>query len=570
MRVKLPGQKQGTLIKGLEISKSVGHFQAETNSDSGREMNEGPETGTRKDLVTETLFNLGTSANRTNKSLFGVPETARLFTLETPLSRKTLSDEEKQASDESMWQTGSGMFGTLKDEKQQASVEIIRRSVESLNTSNLFSSRANIPPGGTPSNKKQPAGHSDEVPLRCEITEVSSLNRSGPEHAPSGPLQPEASVRPLKTGRSPRSLASASGKQSPQVSNNNQFLNPASALSVSLRSVSSTTSSRRSQKTPPTTRNPEVLSTGEQTPPSEFSDDSCRSSPCDDEPDSDDNSSALMPWTPLSRYNHDSNTGAVIQRSPPGAVDLIWEWRLAPRTEKLFVDYWIWKCVTKDLTKNEESAGYIYAFQVTDPQGSDFVKIGKAKTVKDRMRDHEVCYGKCNRIYPPQGESAVQVPHYARVEKLIHFELMQHALWMEMCPKNRFKHKKHREWFEVGQQHAIAVIRKWSDWVKNSPYEQTILTGEELEVKREKEAKRKEAKRGTKEKGTRRGKKSGNHEGQGTSSPKVWHLKYMDLDDLMSLCSPLCHSLPQEDDEDIEDIETRTSRSASALVLQSD
>jgi T5orf172 domain len=23
------------------------------------------------------------------------------------------------------------------------------------------------------------------------------------------------------------------------------------------------------------------------------------------------------------------------------------------------------------------------------------------------MRDHEVCYGKCNRIYPPYGESAV-------------------------------------------------------------------------------------------------------------------------------------------------------------------
>jgi hypothetical protein len=203
MRMKLPGQKQGTLIKGLETSKSVGHFQAERNSDSGRETDEGPETGTKKDLATETYFNLGTSANPVNKNMFRVPETARLFTLETPLPRKTLSDEEQQASDQSMWQTGGGMFGTPRDEKQQASIEIIRRSVESLNTSDLFSSRADIPPDGTASNKKQQAGHSDEAPRRHEITKVSSLNRSGPEHAPSGTLQPETSVRPLKTGRSP-------------------------------------------------------------------------------------------------------------------------------------------------------------------------------------------------------------------------------------------------------------------------------------------------------------------------------------------------------------------------------
>jgi hypothetical protein len=58
--------------------------------------------------------------------------------------------------------------------------------------------------------------------------------------------------------------------------------------------------------------------------------------------------------------------------------------------------------------------------------------------------------------------------------------------------------------------------------VNNSPYKETVLTGEELEVKRKKEAKGKEAKKAAKGKGTKREKKSGNHEGQRASSPKIW------------------------------------------------
>lgn len=564
LRVKLPGQEQGTLIKGLKTSKSVGHFHAEMNGDSGKEMDGGPGTGTKNDLATEALFKLKTSANCGSKSIFESPALELLF----PWNKT--SDGEQQASDGSMWQTGGGMFGTPKDEKQKA-CEIIRRSVESLKTSELFSSRADIPLDRTASDKKQQASHSDEAPLRHEITKVSSPNRSGPEHPPSGPLQPETPVRPLKTSRSPPSAAITSGKQGPQVSNKKQFLSPASALPVDLRSVSSTTPSRRSPKTPQITWDPEVLNTSEQTPASELSDDFCRSSLCDDEPDSDEDSSSLMPWIPSSRYDHDSNTGTVIPRPSPGGLDVIWGWKPAPQREKLSVEYWVWKCVSQDLTKNEESAGYVYAFQVTDPQGNDFVKIGKAKTVNDRMRDHEVCYGKCNRIYPPQGESAVLVRHYARVEKLIHFELMAFAMWMELCPKNRFKHKRHREWFDVTQQHAIAVITKWSDWMNNSPYEETVLAEEEKEAKRQKEAKRKEVKRGkeakngAKEKEASWGKKSGNHESQGASASKVWRLKPMDLDDFMDICIPLLYKAEDEDGEDIE-----MNRSASALVLQSD
>lgn len=159
------------------------------------------------------------------------------------------------------------------------------------------------------------------------------------------------------------------------------------------------------------------------------------------------------------------------------------------------------------------------------------------------MREHEVCYGICNRIYPPQTESAFLVRHYARVEKLIHFELMGRAMWMELCPKNQVKHQKHREWFEVERQHAIAVITKWSDWMNNSPYEEINRTEKEVEVKRGKRGKQaeqgKEAQDGPQGTVAKGEKESGNHEIQAASALKVWRLKPMSVGDLRDICSPV-------------------------------
>jgi T5orf172 domain len=565
-RVKPPGQKQGTLIKWLETSKSVGHFQAGLNGDSGKEVDGGAETSKKKDLVTDTSFKSETSANPASRGIFEA--TARLFTFEAPIPRNKTSNKEQQTSDGSTWRTGRGVFGTPEHEKQQSSVEIIRQSVESLKPSELFNSSADTPLDRSASDTNQQTSHADEAPLRHEATKLSSLNQSGPEYLSSGPLQPETPVRSLKTGRSPQSAATTSGKQGPQHSKKNQFLSP-SALSVDSYSVSSTTPSRCSSKEPTVTRDSEGPDTGEQTPASELSDGSCRSSLCEDEPNSDDDSTCLIPYTPPSRRDHDPNTGAVIPRPSPGAVDGIWIWKWAPRRQKLCVDYWVWKGVCRNLTKVEQSAGYIYAFQVTDPQGNDYVKIGKSKTVDARMRDHQVCYGDCTRIYPPQGESAVRVSHHARVEKLIHSELVMRAVWMDLCPKNQVKHKTHREWFDVKQQHAIAVITKWSHWMNNSPYEEIVLTEEEIEAKRKTKAKGKEAKgkeaKGKEAKGkeAKLEKKSEIHKSQGISASKVWQLKPMDPNDLRNICLPLRY-------EDSEDVEARMNRSSSTLVVQSD
>jgi hypothetical protein len=71
----------------------------------------------------------------------------------------------------------------------------------------------------------------------------------------------------------------------------------------------------------------------------------------------------------------------------------------------------------------------------------------------------------------------VPVDHAYRVECLIHAELVERAMLLERCPRCRQRHNSHGEWFDVEERHAIAVIRKWSEWMGSSPYEEKRSTG---------------------------------------------------------------------------------------------
>lgn len=87
------------------------------------------------------------------------------------------------------------------------------------------------------------------------------------------------------------------------------------------------------------------------------------------------------------------------------------------------------------------------------------------------MKEHQRCYGECERVFPRAHEKFVIVDHAGRVEKLIHAELAQHAMSIDQCP-NKHKKNGHSEWFDVKEEHAIQVIRKWTEWMRSVPYEQ--------------------------------------------------------------------------------------------------
>ncbi|RAO73445.1 uncharacterized protein BHQ10_009457 [Talaromyces amestolkiae] len=129
--------------------------------------------------------------------------------------------------------------------------------------------------------------------------------------------------------------------------------------------------------------------------------------------------------------------------------------------------------------------GYVYLYQV---EGNErFVKIGwTADSVKVR---HEKWAFDCNRntttLYPTL-ESATRVPNARRVEALCHEELY-HCRITISCKGCL---KKHTEWFETSPTEAIAVIKKWSNWITTRPYQLLQLEPKVKLALKEKEMRR--------------------------------------------------------------------------------
>jgi hypothetical protein len=120
----------------------------------------------------------------------------------------------------------------------------------------------------------------------------------------------------------------------------------------------------------------------------------------------------------------------------------------------------------KRLSADDQKNGYLYIYEVEGNKG--FVKIGY--TTRSIRKRHEEwgfdCNRKSNPLFPIPSIKPALVPNARRVEKLCHAELKhrQAIIYCQGCLKT------HEEWFESSPTDAIAVIEKWSAWMKKEPY----------------------------------------------------------------------------------------------------
>lgn len=263
----------------------------------------------------------------------------------------------------------------------------------------------------------------------------------------------------------------------------------------------------------------------------------------------DDSLSIFALESPSPDHDRRSLSTALIPHPSSGSHDVIWNWSM-PKRRMLMLPafFWIVQALCKDLTPNEIWDGYIYAFRVEDPQGENYMKIGRGKDIKRRIKEHKICYGELRQMYPVEGQKPVEVYHAGRVEHLVHAELTQHAIELERCPKAQQRHKSHSEWFDVEERHATAVIRKWSQWMSGSPYEESPSTGITQSLK----AKSPNSKSP--------GAKSSKSTSLETLTPTTWRLRNMEPNDIMKMCWPLDMSAEMLDDNGIDEVGTSLRR----------
>lgn len=120
----------------------------------------------------------------------------------------------------------------------------------------------------------------------------------------------------------------------------------------------------------------------------------------------------------------------------------------------------------EELDDDDQKKGYLYVYEVEGNEG--FVKIGYT-TRSIKKRHEEWCFD-CNRqpipLFPIPADKAALVPKARRVEALCHAELSHRRIiiYCYGCLKT------HEEWFEVSPTEAIAVIEKWTAWMRKEPY----------------------------------------------------------------------------------------------------
>ncbi|KAJ6035855.1 hypothetical protein N7540_000134 [Penicillium herquei] len=149
------------------------------------------------------------------------------------------------------------------------------------------------------------------------------------------------------------------------------------------------------------------------------------------------------------------------------------------------------KLVIKPLNKTEvQKRGSIYIFW--QQPNFRYLKIGRSKDTDKRLKEWGTQCKKDMMVYYPDrsketSESSPdqrKLSHIARVEELIHLELMNYRRFEPRCPGCD---KKHIEWFEVSKEHALRVVRKWSVWMETLPYVKSIKNGEEEWILRDQE-----------------------------------------------------------------------------------
>jgi T5orf172 domain len=556
------GLKQGTLMNWLKISKSTGNLN----------------TDTARDIGTDTKRALGTESKRNEDDQFVVPEGAFGFTIRAsrPFNGAP-SDVKQPALNQDVWphfdfqevSSSPRLFTTSLEEAHPTPLingTPQRRGPAAVPSVNWFFSKSLATPSPFHGREAALSGdlsdlnfHSNLSPLHggeaaspsgivhsSPITDLLRLRNSASGNAAlsghlregkiaSRPFQPETPVR-RKEGDRTQSVNTISAERQGPIDRNTYRLPSQTSTLIAWNNsappkVSSTHLPKIRLPSPNTDEDSEdsqtyhsASSTSPHTPyrlripGSQEGDEYFGSSPpFNEESGVEDDSLALVLSSPSPARRRKSVSRALIRSPSPGGLDVIWVWTIAERRKKMTqAFFWIAQHLRRDLTQTEIPARYIYAFKVKDPQGKDYVKIGVASNTKRRIKDHKRCYGECHQIYPPQGEESVLVDHASRVESLIHAELVEQAMLLERCPRYQQKHTCHSEWFDVEERHAIAVIRKWTEWMNTSPYEKKHIAG----------------------------------------MGQKWRLKILEQNIMMKLCWPLDPWATMRDDKDIDDIGT--------------
>ena len=563
------GQKQGTLISWLKTYQTAGYLKTDTTPDIGAEMKRELGTDTKRDVETDAKTNPRTATNPASEQVFN-------FTFRAPSPLGGTFSVAKQPAPNQEVRPPFDFFKVAASSKPLTTT--LHEAAHPVPLSN--GTPQHLSAGATPSvnpfiSKPQAAPPSFRLPGAALSKDVSDQNfHSDPSHVHGGeaaqrlsgmsdlnratsgpltevetakePLQPEMPVRPTEGDRTRSANATRGEKQGTHHSNAQQLLSPLPTAFVNYNSAPSTVSStplprirlrspdagedyndsRICHSASPTGPNAAIPSAGMRTPGSEEGDDFySSSSPSRQEFDSEDDSLALVRSSPSPGQDLESVSRAIVRSPSPGSLNVVWVWTVTERRKKMSqAFFWIVHELHRDLTKREMPAGYIYAFKAKDPQGRDYVKIGVTSNLKRRMKTHEICYGECERIYPPEGEKLVPVDHACRVECLIHAELVEWSMSLERCPRLRQRHNCHREWFDVEERHAIAVIRKWSEWMNSSPYEEKAST----EISRKKSPK--------------------------ASAEAKWRLRTLGHDVVMKICWPLDPLVPTTDDDEVDEV----------------
>ncbi|KAL9603811.1 MAG: hypothetical protein Q9219_000920 [cf. Caloplaca sp. 3 TL-2023] len=145
------------------------------------------------------------------------------------------------------------------------------------------------------------------------------------------------------------------------------------------------------------------------------------------------------------------------------------------------------EALTKKFGKREATqAGVIYIYWF--PGNFGYVKIGvTGKSVEERLRGWK---NKCKHIpypvFPLSQVDQIAIPHIYRVENLIKAQLRDRRRKEVQCHGCR---RPHNEWFEISKEEAIAVVRKWSAWMRENPYEQLNLNDWKLKKEQKKNLK---------------------------------------------------------------------------------
>ncbi|ERF77154.1 hypothetical protein EPUS_08458 [Endocarpon pusillum Z07020] len=266
--------------------------------------------------------------------------------------------------------------------------------------------------------------------------------------------------------------------------------------------------------------------------------------------------SSLLPET---AGHFRSGSTALIRTPSPGPVDAVWK-RVITKNREMMLPafFYIVQAFCPDLTVQQIPSGYIYAFKAKDSRAKNYVRIGVTKDIIDRMKQHKRCYREYKLIYPLGGQDLIPVDHAHRVERLIHAELVEYAMKLEQCPGSDPKCHGHGEWFDVKEDHAIAVIQKWCHVISCSVYEQVPLP-EKIERKKKKTG------RGSLQASSPNdGKTNANSPDRTGGSPRPsncqspglvaetkWRLIPLCLQDMMAICWPLHLRAPTADDEDV-------------------